>query len=87
MKTFKEYAAQRGWFETTGAEDPMITQAITQLGLKNPKIVAGATPQKDAARAMNTPQVKGVLKKEGPTAAGKISAALTDPKATAAGAV
>jgi hypothetical protein len=82
MKTFREYAAARGWFEETGAQDPLITQAIAQLGLGNDKIVAGATTQKDAARAMNTPQVKNVMKKEGPQAAGKISAALTDPKAT-----
>lgn len=85
MKTFKEYAENRDreLAETDGGDDPLITQAITQLGLKNPKIIAGATDQKTAARAMTTPQVRGVMKKEGPASAGKVSAALTgDQKST-----
>jgi hypothetical protein len=83
MKTFKEFAAQRWLEDTTPADDPLITQAITRLGLKDPKILPGATDQKTAVRAMNTPEVKNVIKKEGPAAGGAISATLTgDTKKT-----
>jgi hypothetical protein len=82
MKTFKEYAQEKGWL-IEGGEDKMVGQAVTQLGLKNPKIVPGATKPKDAARAIQSPQAQRLIKKD-PTLAGKLGQAMTGIAAPAA---
>lgn len=78
MKTFREFAKLRGWAleEDNSANDKAVGQAISQLGLKNPKIIPGATNPQDAARAMKTPQAKHLIAKD-PALAGKMGQALT----------
>jgi hypothetical protein len=71
MKTFREYIT---WAE--GQEDPMIAKTVSDLALKDPKIIPGATDQKNAARIMRDAAVQKLTKKD-PAAAGKLGQVLT----------
>lgn len=73
--SFREYAAKQGWV-LENADQKMIGDVVNKIALKNPKIVPGATDQKDAARAMTEPLVKKMMVKN-PAIGGQIGQALT----------
>lgn len=82
MKTFKEFAADQGWFdETTQAISNKIADVGNLVAKKNPKVVPGLTAVPIIKQALTQDANVEKLVQKDPTAAGAVGAYLGGPEA------
>lgn len=81
MKTFKEFAEERGWTETTAAISNKIASVGNLVAKKNPKVVPGLTTVPLIKQALTQDANVAKLVQKDPTAAGAVGAYLGGPDA------
>lgn len=83
MKTFKEFAAGKGWVfaETAPSISNKIADVGNMLAKKNPKVLPGLTPVSVIKQALTQDANVEKLVQKDPTAAGAVGAYLGGPDA------
>jgi hypothetical protein len=81
MKTFKEFAAGRGWSFDETAISNKIADVGNMVAKKNPKVLPGLTPVPVIKQALTQDANIEKLVQRDPTAAGAVGAYLGGPDA------
>jgi hypothetical protein len=81
MKTFKEFAAGRGWSFDETAISNKIADVGNMVAKKNPKVLPGLTPVPVIKQALTQDANIEQLVQRDPTAAGAVGAYLGGPDA------